>query len=211
MPLHRDQVIALLTNLKAEMLEGWDAHTTFMQRLKDDDDWAFVIKAQALIEAAVTQAVVSHVGSEKLQRLVERLPLADEEVGKLAVARDMELLSKSQRRFVRRMASLRNQLAHRVEYVDFSFQKYIESLDTTALRDWRDSIVWFELEQENREYWYEAAVSSPRTVLFLATQLLVLLLHVGAVEARTARRIDAAALKTSEELYEKAFRVDADG
>lgn len=211
MPLYISQVDQLFAELKHDMLEGFDSHMAFLKRLDKDDDWSFVIKGQALVEAAVTQAIVAHVGSPELQRIVERLPLADDETGKLKMAKDMNLFSKSQRRFVRKMATLRNHLAHRVDYIDFSFEPYLSSLNAPELQDWRDSIVWFGGDRETTDVWKELAVSSPRSVLFMSIFLIVMDLHIGLVEAGTKRKIDAAALKTAEELFAKGVHLGANG
>lgn len=42
-----------------------------------EDDWSFVIKSHALLEAAVTQMLAEYLGETKLKEYIERLPLSD--------------------------------------------------------------------------------------------------------------------------------------
>lgn len=211
MPLYREQAENLLKELKSHLFKGLFDRLDFIKRLESDDDWSFVIKMQALIEAAVTEAVVARTGEEKLKRVIKRLPLVDDEIGKLTIGRDLGLLTKPQRRFVQKMAALRNQLAHRVESVDFTFPEYLATLECAALRDWKESVAWFRGIHEAPEFWLDAAAEQPRVAIILAVFLLVGLLHVSAVEDGASRKINAAALQTTEELFARLLHHDNDG
>lgn len=211
MPLYREQAENLLKALKSHLFKGLFDRLDFIKRLESDDDWSFVIKMQALIEAAVTEAAVARTGEEKLNRVIERLPLVDGDTGKLTIGRDLGLLTKPQRRFVQKMAALRNQLAHRVESVDFTFPEYLTSLECAALRDWKESVAWFRDAREAPEFWLDAAAEQPRVAVTLAVFLLVGLLHVSAAEDGTSRKINAAALQTAEELFASLLHHDNAG
>jgi hypothetical protein len=210
MPVHEKYVKELFEEFASDIFDGIEDRLSFLKKLEEDDDWSFVIKIQTLVEAAVTEAVVGVVGEPRLKKLVERLPLTDDEVGKLGVATDLGLITKRQRRFIRKMAALRNHLAHKVEYVDFSFDKYLASKDAAALRDWKESISWFTKEDEDSSFWQDSSVTAPRTVIFVSAFMFLVLLHIATVEAGSGRRIDAVALKTAEEMYEKILRTQND-
>ena len=64
MYLHRDQADELLQGHLQGLLSSLQGHQSFLNQLLDGDDWSFVIKAQALVEGFVTQAVLAHI-SEK--------------------------------------------------------------------------------------------------------------------------------------------------
>ena len=200
MPLYRDEAERLLRDHHGRLLEGLDIHLSFLHKLWDDDDWSFVIKVQAFIEASVTDLLVTHVGDEKLKSLIELLPLADEKIGKLAIAKALGLMSPEQRRFVRTMATLRNKLAHRVDHIEFTFSDHVLSLNASALKDWKQSLIWFPTG-DSHDYWYLGAESQPKVAIWLGTFLLVAQLLIAAKEADAKRKINAAALQTGEELY----------
>lgn len=200
MPLYRDEAEQLLRDFHTGLITGMDLHLSFLHKLWDDDDWSFVIKVQALVEASVTDLLVTHVGDEKLKGFVELLPLADEEIGKLAMAKMLDLMSPEQRRFVKKMATLRNKLAHRVDHIGFTFSHYVSSLNTSALKDWKQSLVWFPTGN-SRDYWFSAAEDQPKIVVWLGTFLLVAHFLVATKEVDMKRKINAAALQTAEELF----------
>ena len=156
MYLQRDQAQALFETSVATIREQLHGHLSFIKELLQGDDWAFVIKTQALLEACITQAVLVHLGDERIKKTVETMPLVGDGATKLQFAKDLGLMDGPQRRFVNRMAALRNRLAHRVECVNFKFSDYIASLDRDGRKDWQESIVWFGENPASRERWCEA-------------------------------------------------------
>ena len=202
MYLHRDQAYELLQAHKQGLLTSLRGSHSFLNQLLDGDDWSFVIKAQVLIEGSVTQAVLAQIGDERLKKTIDLMPLTGDKVSKLGLTRDLGLLTKNQRRFVKRMASLRNLLAHRVENVDFTFEGYVASLDTSVRRDWQESIVWFTDTSQSREVWFRLAIEHARAVIYLGTFLLVATLAVNGSEKEALREIGIAAETTTRELLD---------
>lgn len=200
MPINRDYATKIIAGIPSELQTRFFASLDVMGRLHDDNDWSFVIKVQAIVEAAVTEAVIAKVGEPAILSIVERLPLADEEIGKLTLAKELNILPKEQRRFVRKMAELRNRLAHRVQDIEFDFSKYVESLNSSQLRDWKESVAWFAIERDNHEFWLQRAQEKPRLTVYLSIVLLLGMLDIAQVEAETPRKINAAALRTVSEL-----------
>ncbi len=201
MPIHRKYALEIASSIEAELRTSLFGSLEFLNQLDEDDDWSFVIKAQAIVEAAVTEAVVAKLGETAIKGTVERLPLADEQIGKLALAKELDLMTKEQRRFVRKMAELRNRLAHRVQDIDFKFSTYFETLNAQQRKDWRESVAWFAAGKESQQGWLESAQENPRLTLYLAVFMLLAMLHVARVQAETPRKIDAAALRTAEDLF----------
>jgi hypothetical protein len=97
--------------------------------MTDGDDWSFVIKSHAVIEGAVTHLIVATIRQPQVHDVFARLELSNEATGKLAVAKKLDLLPKPHRRFIRALSELRNQLAHDVRNVDFSFSSYLAQMD----------------------------------------------------------------------------------
>jgi hypothetical protein len=104
----------------------------FFNELIREDDWSFVIKLHAFFEACLTHAICSHLGRPELEDPIARLDTANPRCGKIAFIKQLELLNKSQRRYIVSLAELRNHLAHNVKSVDFNFQSYISNLSESA-------------------------------------------------------------------------------
>lgn len=200
MYVRRDQANQLVREHFDGVLSQIRRHQDFLYELLDGSDWAFVIKAQALIEGVVTQAILAQVGDDRIKKTVEIMPLVGEEVSKLALAKDFGILSSEQRRFVKRMATLRNRLAHRVEMADFTFASYIESLDREARRDWQNSIVWFDCEADTSAFWKRAALEQTRIAVYLSTTLFSALVTIDGAEKDASRKIAAVAEVTTRDL-----------
>jgi hypothetical protein len=101
----------------------------FCERLRDEDDWSFVIKLHALIEAAVTHLLVIKLGHETLMPIFARLGLGQAQTGKLAFAHRLELLDSRERGFVRWLSEVRNQVVHDVRNVAFDLAEHVKRLD----------------------------------------------------------------------------------
>jgi hypothetical protein len=189
----------LMKSGKQELFRLVSEKNDFLNELHGGDDWSFVIKAQALVEGSVTQAVLAHLGDSRLAKIVEVMPLVGGEVSKLAVAKELELLTAPQRRFVHNMAILRNRLAHRADQASFSFERHIASLDKNQRKEWQASIPWF-AEDDLMEIWGPLSLRAPRVVIHLSTFMLTGLLAVDGKQKEINRKIDELAIKTTSEL-----------
>jgi hypothetical protein len=102
----------------------------FLERLKTEDDWSFIIKVHAVIEAAVSHLLCSALGKDTLADVFSHLDLSDKRRGKMAFAAALDLLEKPDRRFVRSLSELRNALVHDVTNVGFSLSKHVAAMDS---------------------------------------------------------------------------------
>lgn len=202
MYLHQEDAKDLLKTGKQELLRLVSEKNDFLSELRDGDDWSFVIKAQALVEGSVTQAVLAHLGDNRLAKIIEVMPLVGGEVSKLAIAKELELLTTPQRRFVNKMAALRNRLAHRVDQASFSFERHIASLDKHQQKEWRASIAWF-AEDDSKEFWGSYSLKTPRSVIYLSTFMLTALLAVDGNQKEINRNIEKLSIKTTSELLQQ--------
>lgn len=100
----------------------------FFNELIKEDDWGFVVKLHAFIDAALTDAICSTIGHLELQEVVGRLDVANRQYGKLAFAKALGILDKPRRRFISELCTLRNVLAHNVRLADFSFAEHMKSM-----------------------------------------------------------------------------------
>ena len=82
----------------------------FFERLYNEDDWSFVIKLHALIEAAATKVLVECLNKPELRDYVARAPLSGAENGKLPMMKALGIGDSQFRGFIRKLSELRNQL-----------------------------------------------------------------------------------------------------
>lgn len=141
-------------------------HSEFLSALKDDSDWAFVIKTHAFLEAILTSLIRSHSGDFKRGDIASRLQMnSSDGISKLGLIKANQLLSHEQMRFIRRLGEIRNLLAHEVGLVDtFAFRVYVSRLDGNQMKNWRRDMTYFMLEDPTR-YPSDVSVSDPRLAI----------------------------------------------
>jgi len=93
-----------------------------------EDDWSFVIKAHAFLEAALTHLLADHLGKEDLLPVFAYLETSNVRTGKLAFVKAFDLLDKGARRFIHTLSELRNDLVHEVSNVGFKFDAHVAQL-----------------------------------------------------------------------------------
>lgn len=96
----------------------------FIVSIVSDSDWGFVIKAHALLEAALTNLIVTRFKEPLLMRILSNLATSSEDFGKLSVLKEMNLINKERRAFVRAFSRLRNTFAHDIRKIDSTIQQY---------------------------------------------------------------------------------------
>ncbi len=144
-----------------------------LHSLLDQDDWSFVIKAHALVEAAVTQLVIANIGNESLVDFIQRLSLGGQ-FGKVRLCEQLSLLSPPQRKFIRWFSELRNPLVHRLEAVSFTFENHVSRFTKEQAQAWVDSIVWFSPDDpKTQRGWKAIALQTPKHALYMGLYLVV--------------------------------------
>ena len=107
----------------------------FLGLLEEGDDWSFVIKIYALVEAALSRALADASGQPQSLKLFTRLSLASTYVGKIAFAEAFEVLDGDELKGIRKLSELRNKLAHDVSNADFTFAAWVEDLAPNQLTE----------------------------------------------------------------------------
>lgn len=105
----------------------------FYRDLLHEDDWSFVIKLNALFEAACTHILATRMHAPALEESLANLDLLHSKYGKVALLRKLGALTSEQGTVLRNLAELRNSLAHNIHNVAFSFEKYVAGLDKQQL------------------------------------------------------------------------------
>ena len=105
----------------------------FYVSLINEDDWSFVIKLNALVEAACTHALAARLHAPELIESLASLDLGHSKHGKVALLRALDAMTSEQASVLQLLYQLRNSLAHNIAQVGFSFRSYIAGLDKQQL------------------------------------------------------------------------------
>ena len=119
----------------------------FDKKLLRDDDWSLVIKLHALVEAALTNALVAHVGVEGTRDVFSRLQVGGR-TGKVAFAKALDFSDTTEIRFVQALSELRNKLVHNVRNVNFKLKNHIESLSVSDRRMFVRNLCYMYVQDE---------------------------------------------------------------
>ena len=98
----------------------------FLESIRNEDDWSFVVKMHALMEVAITRLLTLQLGEESLHNVFARLPFPR----KLAFVKALKLLNSSDRTFLSKLSELRNRLVHDVSNVNFDLVKDVASMNS---------------------------------------------------------------------------------
>lgn len=115
----------------------------FLQGLLQESDWSFILKAHALVEAAISHLLVKATVREDLRQVFSKLELGNASTGKIAFMTAMDLLGKEERRLVRKFSELRNLVVHDVTKVEFDLKAHVSSLDSNQLKSFVQAFGYF--------------------------------------------------------------------
>lgn len=99
-----------------------------------NDDWSFVIKLNALFEAACTHALSARLASPELLDVFAHLDFADPKKGKVKFLKSLGAITPQQSKILCSLATLRNDLVHNVNQVAFSMGDHFAAMDKGALK-----------------------------------------------------------------------------
>jgi hypothetical protein len=106
----------------------------FYDSLLESDDWSFVIKLNALFEAACTEALVARLGCPEISENLSHLEFSDNRKGKVRILFELGALVEIQRSILHALAQLRNELVHRIKNVSFSFAEHFATFNEAKLK-----------------------------------------------------------------------------
>src|SRR5438874_573242 len=102
----------------------------FVANLANEDDWSFIVKAHALVEAALTHALIAALRREPLRDTIARMGPTQ----KLRFAEPLGLIDARERHCLEALFAIRNLLAHDISFVQFSLKDYVASLSEDRRR-----------------------------------------------------------------------------
>ena len=93
----------------------------FCFRLRDEDDWSFVVKLHALIESAASDFITRALERKELADIFSRIEMSKPQTGKVAFIRALNLLPVGYTKFIENLSRIRNLLAHKIGNAGFTF------------------------------------------------------------------------------------------
>lgn len=107
----------------------------FKSLLYDTDDWSFVIKLHALIEAVCASLLTFHFNEPKLGNIFSRLELSDKAKGKVRFLEETGLIDKFDKKFIYALSELRNKLVHDVKNCNIKLNDLTQSYDKNQMKN----------------------------------------------------------------------------
>lgn len=115
--------------------------TGFFNTLLKEDDWTFIVKLHALIEASITHLLSEtisismsdyskDINKQSLTKVLSWTELSNKRTGKTAIAHSLGLILDYQREFIYYLSDLRNILVHDVKNASFKLNDYVTGLET---------------------------------------------------------------------------------
>ena len=166
----------------------------FLENLRDENDWSFVIKVHAIFEAATGHLLCQVLNREELADVLSFLELSDKRRGKIAFVAALGLLEKADRRFISSLSELRNGLVHDVRNSTFSLGDHVGRMDAAALKQFAKNFNSFSKSLNDRVWLGEQQVTSeeafrrdPKTALWWSAMVtLSLIYHAREIERAKA-------------------------
>ena len=131
-----------------EIVEGTGAPTDLLSRLRDEDDWSFVVKLHALIEAVVTNMLTKILDDDRLEAIFSEMELSNKKTGKMAFVKQMKLMPEKHRRFIHSLSELRNACVHKVANISFDLKSHVKTLNKQQWTSFVKSFAFFYDKQE---------------------------------------------------------------
>ncbi len=119
----------------SELEEKLGVSKGFFDALLREDDWSFVIKLHALLEAVCTHLLVHHFSEEAIRGVFAKLELSNKSTGKIAFLKALRLLGRDERRYIYSLSELRNKLVHDIQQSSFKLIDLVEAFDEKDLKE----------------------------------------------------------------------------
>jgi hypothetical protein len=160
----------------------------FLEDLMNEaDDWSFVIKVHAFIEAALGHLILVALDRPQLEKFVRELPVSGR-TGKVALAESMNLLSKPVATFINNLGQIRNRFAHRPHNVDLRIEELVNTSNKEKKSAWRDLCSFRDelIKQHGAKHDVAATMmDNPRAAVWVSA------LHTAGVITENAFRIES--------------------
>ncbi|MFT5715864.1 MAG: hypothetical protein ACI9T7_000037 [Oleiphilaceae bacterium] len=150
----------------------------FFQSLLKEDDWSFVIKLHALLEAATGHLLVEHFDDERLVDVIAHLEMSNQRTGKVALLKSMGLISSDYKRFIVSLSELRNSLVHEIRNVNFSFKEMVSKYSDKEFQNFMKRFgLFLSPDKLNEKMNIEIVKTDPKLLIFSSSVAVLTLIH----------------------------------
>lgn len=153
----------------------------FLDRLKTDDDWTFIIKAHSMIEAALSHTIPRFFEDSALYPIFSRLDTSNNKTGKIAFASALGILPKEAIVFIKNFSTMRNLCAHQPKHFEFNIRKYLDQMSEKERYTWANQCAFEKqyplVEISNQEVRVAQCLNNPRLSLLHSTNIILNYLH----------------------------------
>ncbi len=146
-------------------------HKGFFNSLEKEDDWSFIIKTHAFMEALLSRVLAEALGRAELLTVFSQVEMSNAKSGKLAFAESLSLLDKQQRKMLRMLSELRNLCAHDITYVDFNLIDHVKKMDKQQREGFFNAFNYFASREdlEQRHHIVDEIIQqSPKAAIWLS-------------------------------------------
>jgi hypothetical protein len=158
----------------------------FFEKLLREDDWSFLIKLHALIEAASTNVLVEALNRPELRDQLARAPLSDSEYGKLPMLKSLGIVNAPYRGFVRKLSELRNRAVHNVEHTSMSLKMMVVEASKEKRSALADTLGVGVRSAETRR---ELLEDNPRGLIWISALCLISMIALHKIRFESKNRI----------------------
>ncbi|MGH8095022.1 MAG: hypothetical protein ACREIF_16375 [Chthoniobacterales bacterium] len=195
----RDTEYVLVYGL-SKRLESWLKKTFGITHSPFDatggDDWSFVIKMHAFVEAALNHLLITRLNNATLEPIIPKLEI-NARMGKLTLIKAYDLLPQNACIFIEVLSSLRNKATHDVRHLTIELGKYVSGLDPKQLTQWKTGMTCWNLVQPTR-YDRENTVRYPRHAIFSCTTWIMANALVKSQTRKSRKQLEEQILKVGE-------------
>jgi hypothetical protein len=107
-----------------------------------EDDWSFIIKAHALLEAAANQAIENQLNKNELSEVIARLEFSGTKTGKVHILNKLGILNSDCKRFCSKLSEIRNSFVHNIKNVELDLDDFIENLSDSEKKGIQKAFCW---------------------------------------------------------------------
>jgi hypothetical protein len=148
----------------------------FLSSLQEEDDWSFVIKCHAFVEAALSEYLSVAVNA-RLGDIFASMQMGGRN-GKLQFARALELLTPESARFVTALSQIRNTFAHDVRSTGLSLGDYLGKFELPKLKTVAADILSpFDGVRITGDKGYQFFVASAKDVIYYGLLIVLAEIH----------------------------------
>ena len=175
-----------------EMLGHWlkecvGLNRRLLKSLERDNDWMFIIKMHAILEASLNHLLMQRFDDHPgLAAIVSKLDTSSDRTGKIAFVKAYDLLPASSRTFIRRFSELRNAAVQDLRNSNLNLVEYFGSLEVDRQKSWKIALTsWmiFEPSEEVRNL----ALQIPRVAIYNCCMMIILRCYDDRMEPRAQR------------------------